>query len=137
MPRVREIEDPGDDPILNEIFPKERDAFGFLLNTTKVQAHTPGIMKAAKQLSAAVSSTSSASPKWARARANSASSTRRSLNVIASAYWSATRSRSEKRGLVAASVTCRILSSDAPACIPRDALMSIQKGQPLIRDTRR
>ena len=54
MPRVREIEDPGDDPILNEIFPKERDAFGFVLNTTKVQAHTPGIMKAAKQLSAAV-----------------------------------------------------------------------------------
>jgi alkylhydroperoxidase family enzyme len=54
MPRVREIEDPGDDPILKEIFPKERDTFGFLLNTTKVQAHTPGIMKAAKQLSAAV-----------------------------------------------------------------------------------
>ena len=54
MPRVREIEDPGDDPILQEIFPKERDAFGFVLNTTKVQAHTPGIMKAAKQLSAAV-----------------------------------------------------------------------------------
>ena len=54
MPRVREIEDPGDDPILNEIFPKERDAFGFLLNTTKIQAHTPGIMKAAKHLSAAV-----------------------------------------------------------------------------------
>ena len=54
MPRVREIEDLGDDPILKEIFPKERDAFGFLLNTTKVQAHTPGIMRAAKQLSAAV-----------------------------------------------------------------------------------
>ena len=54
MPRVREIDDPGDDPILNEIFPKEKDSFGFLLNTTKIQAHTPGIMKAAKQLSAAV-----------------------------------------------------------------------------------
>ena len=54
MPRVREIEDPGDDPVLREVFPKEREAFGFLLNTTKVQAHTPGIMKAAKQLSAAV-----------------------------------------------------------------------------------
>jgi alkylhydroperoxidase family enzyme len=54
MPRVREIEDPGDDPVLKEIFPKEKDTFGFLLNTTKVQAHTPGIMKAAKQLSAAV-----------------------------------------------------------------------------------
>ena len=54
MPRVREIEDPGDDAILTEVFAKERDVFGFVLNTTKIQAHTPGIMKAAKQLSAAV-----------------------------------------------------------------------------------
>jgi alkylhydroperoxidase family enzyme len=54
MPRVREIDDPGDDPILKETFAKERETFGFVLNTTKIQAHTPGIMKAAKQLSAAV-----------------------------------------------------------------------------------
>ena len=54
MPRVREIEDPGDDPILKETFAKEAEAFGFVLNTTKIQAHAPGIMKAAKQLSAAV-----------------------------------------------------------------------------------
>ncbi|PYN33199.1 MAG: hypothetical protein DMD98_13000 [Candidatus Rokuibacteriota bacterium] len=54
MPRVREIDDPGDDPILKETFAKELETFGFVLNTTKVQAHTPGIMKAAKQLSAAV-----------------------------------------------------------------------------------
>ena len=54
MPRVREIDEPGDDPILKDLFAKEREAFGFLLNTTKVQAHCPGIMKAAKQLSAAV-----------------------------------------------------------------------------------
>jgi alkylhydroperoxidase family enzyme len=54
MPRVREIEDPGDDPILKDTFAKEQEAFGFLFNTTKVQAHTPGIMKAAKALSAAV-----------------------------------------------------------------------------------
>ncbi|PYN80096.1 MAG: hypothetical protein DMD96_15630 [Candidatus Rokuibacteriota bacterium] len=54
MPRVREIEDPGSDPILKETFGKETDTFGFVLNTTKIQAHTPGIMKAAKQLSAAV-----------------------------------------------------------------------------------
>ena len=54
MTRVREIEDPGDDPILQEVFARETEAFGFLLNPTKVQAHTPGIMKAAKQLSAAV-----------------------------------------------------------------------------------
>lgn len=54
MPRVREIVDPGSDPILQEVFEKERQAFGFVLNTTKVQAHCPGIMKAAKSLSAAV-----------------------------------------------------------------------------------
>lgn len=54
MSRVTEIEDPGDDPILAETFAKERDVFGFVLNTTKIQAHTPGIMKAAKQLSGAV-----------------------------------------------------------------------------------
>ncbi len=54
MPRVKEIDDPGDDPLLKETFAKETDTFGFVLNTTKIQAHTPGIMKAAKQLSAAV-----------------------------------------------------------------------------------
>lgn len=54
MPRVREIEQPGDDPVLQEVFAREREAFGFVLNTTRVQAHTPGIMQAAKQLSAAV-----------------------------------------------------------------------------------
>jgi alkylhydroperoxidase family enzyme len=54
MPRVREITEPGDDSTLREVFDKEQAAFGFVLNTSKVQAHTPGIMKAAKQLSAAV-----------------------------------------------------------------------------------
>ena len=54
MPRVREIHDPGEDPILRETFAQETETFGFVLNTTRVQAHRPGIMKAAKQLSAAV-----------------------------------------------------------------------------------
>jgi alkylhydroperoxidase family enzyme len=54
MPRIREIEHPGDDPILRETFAREEELFGFVLNPTKVQAHTPGIMKAAKQLSVAV-----------------------------------------------------------------------------------
>ena len=54
MPRVRQIEDPGDDAVLAEAFAKERAAFGFVLNTTKVQAHRPDIMKAAKALAAAV-----------------------------------------------------------------------------------
>jgi alkylhydroperoxidase family enzyme len=54
MPRIREIDEPGDDPILKEIFARERELFGAILNPSKVQAHTPGIMKAAKQLSAAL-----------------------------------------------------------------------------------
>jgi len=54
VPRVREIDDPGDDPTLKETFTKELETFGFVLNTTKIQAHTPGIMRAAKQLAAAV-----------------------------------------------------------------------------------
>jgi alkylhydroperoxidase family enzyme len=54
MPRVREIEEPGNDPILTETFAREQEVFGFVLNTTKVQAHRPGIMRAAKALAAAV-----------------------------------------------------------------------------------
>ena len=54
MPRIREIDDPGDDPILRETWAREQQLFGAILNPTKIQAHTPGIMKAAKQLSVAV-----------------------------------------------------------------------------------
>jgi alkylhydroperoxidase family enzyme len=54
MPRVREIEEDGDDPILAEVFKKERDIFGGLLNTTKVLAHCPTILRAAKLLGAAI-----------------------------------------------------------------------------------
>ena len=54
MPRVREIESDGGDPILQEVFAKEREAFGSLFNTTKVFAHCPPILKAAKQLAAAL-----------------------------------------------------------------------------------
>ena len=54
MPRIREIDEPGDDPILRETWAREQQLFGAILNPTKIQAHTPGIMKAAKQLSVAV-----------------------------------------------------------------------------------
>ena len=54
MPRIREIDEPGDDPTLKDIWVKEQERFGFVLNTTKIQAHTPGILKAAKQMSVAV-----------------------------------------------------------------------------------
>ena len=39
---------------MTDTFAKEAETFGFVLNTTKIQAHTPGIMRAAKQLGAAV-----------------------------------------------------------------------------------
>ena len=54
MPRVSEIEDDGGDPILVELFKKERELFGALMNPTKVQAHCPPILRAAKQLGAAI-----------------------------------------------------------------------------------
>jgi alkylhydroperoxidase family enzyme len=54
MPRVREIDHEGDDPTLAEIFAKEREAYGTLLNPTKVMAHCPPILKAAKALGAAI-----------------------------------------------------------------------------------
>jgi len=54
MPRVREIEDDGGDPVLKDVFDRERALFGGLLNPTKVLAHCPPILKAAKQLSVAV-----------------------------------------------------------------------------------
>ena len=53
-PRIREVEEPGDDPILKETWARQHELFGFVLNPTKIQAHTPGIMRAAQQLSAAV-----------------------------------------------------------------------------------
>jgi len=54
MPRVREIEEPGDDPVLKDIFEKERGVFGDLLNPTKVMAHCPPILRAAKLLGASI-----------------------------------------------------------------------------------
>jgi alkylhydroperoxidase family enzyme len=54
MPRVTEIDDAGDDPILQELFAKERSLYGELLNPTKVMAHCPPILRAAKLLSASI-----------------------------------------------------------------------------------
>jgi alkylhydroperoxidase family enzyme len=54
MPRVREIEDDGGDPTLAKVFERERQVFGGLLNPTKVMAHCPPILRAAKALGAAI-----------------------------------------------------------------------------------
>ena len=53
MPRISEINDAGDDPILQREFGQEREFFGDLLNPTKVLAHRPPILAAAKALYAA------------------------------------------------------------------------------------
>jgi alkylhydroperoxidase family enzyme len=54
MPRISEIEDVGNDPVLKEIFERERAMFGDLLNPTKVMAHCPPILRAAKLLGASI-----------------------------------------------------------------------------------
>jgi alkylhydroperoxidase family enzyme len=54
MPRVREIEEAGGDPILTKIFEKERELFGDLLNPTKVMAHCPPILRTAQALGTAI-----------------------------------------------------------------------------------
>ena len=56
MPRVSEIEEDGGDPTLAAVFDKEREIFGDLLNPTKVMAHCPPILRAAKLLGARSSS---------------------------------------------------------------------------------
>ena len=54
MPRVGEIEEEGGDPVLAAVFDKEREIFGGLLNPTKVMAHCPPILRAAKMRGASI-----------------------------------------------------------------------------------
>ncbi len=54
MPRVKEITDARGDATLEALFARERDAFGDLLNPTKVMAHCPPILQAAKMLNASI-----------------------------------------------------------------------------------
>ncbi len=54
MPRVSEIENAGSNATLQTLFEKERANFGDLLNPTKVMAHCPPILSAAKALGASI-----------------------------------------------------------------------------------
>lgn len=49
MPRVSEITSPGDNEILEKSFASEKELFGDLLNPTKILAHCPPILEAAKK----------------------------------------------------------------------------------------
>lgn len=54
MPRVSEIEEDGGDPTLKAIFDRQREMFGGLLNSTKVMAHCPPILRAAQALAQSI-----------------------------------------------------------------------------------
>ncbi|MGR8920719.1 MAG: hypothetical protein ACU85V_13970 [Gammaproteobacteria bacterium] len=53
MPRVSEIADAGGDETLERAFASEREMFGDVLNPSRVMAHCPPILTAAKGLYAA------------------------------------------------------------------------------------
>jgi len=50
MPRVSEINDDRGDTTLKPIFDRQRELFGDILNPSKVMAHCPPILRAAKLL---------------------------------------------------------------------------------------
>ena len=54
MPGINEVDDAANDSTLQTIFDKERAAYGDLLNPTKVLAHCPPILHAARLLSASI-----------------------------------------------------------------------------------
>ena len=54
MPRISEITDDGGDPALNPVFERQREMFGGILNTTKVMAHCPPILRAAGAIGIAI-----------------------------------------------------------------------------------
>ena len=54
MPRVSEIEEDGGDPTLAQVFDRECEIFGGLINPIKVLAHCPPILRAAKLLGASI-----------------------------------------------------------------------------------
>ena len=54
MPRVTEIEDDRGESTLQPIFARERELFGGPLNTTKIYAHRPPVLKAMKEVAEAI-----------------------------------------------------------------------------------
>ena len=54
MPRVSEIDSDRGEPTLQPIFAKERELFGGPLNTTKIYAHRPPVLKAMKDMAEAL-----------------------------------------------------------------------------------
>ncbi len=54
MARIGEITDDGGDPTLQPIFERQREMFGDVLNTAKVMAHCPQILRASTLMGQAI-----------------------------------------------------------------------------------
>lgn len=54
MARIGEITEDGGDPTLKPIFDRQRELFGDVLNTAKVMAHCPPILRAAGLMTQAI-----------------------------------------------------------------------------------
>lgn len=54
MPRVSEIDSDRGDPTLQPIFAREGELFGGPLNTTRIYAHRPPVLKAMKDMAEAI-----------------------------------------------------------------------------------
>ena len=54
MARVSEIMHDGGDPVLKEAFEQDREMFGGVLKPTRVMAHCPPILRAARLLGASI-----------------------------------------------------------------------------------
>ena len=55
MPRIPEVSDDVPDPEVRAFFEKQKEAYGFVLNTSRIYAHRPGIMFGHAALSEGVS----------------------------------------------------------------------------------
>ena len=54
MPRVSEIDSDRGEPTLQPIFAKDHELFGGPLNTTRIYAHRPPVLKAMKDMAEAI-----------------------------------------------------------------------------------
>ena len=52
MPRIPEVPLPPANPLAGELFAKQEETFGFVLNTSRVYGHRPTIMRGLAQLQA-------------------------------------------------------------------------------------
>ncbi|MDP6483862.1 MAG: hypothetical protein QGH70_08460 [Nitrospinota bacterium] len=50
MPRIPEVSLPPADPLATELFARQEEEFGFVLNTSRIYGHRPTIMRGLAQL---------------------------------------------------------------------------------------